>query len=98
MADTQQYWDGSAWTGQIAPTSPKEAAGADKVPCSYCSEPMTAGAARCPSCTGIYFWCKHDKANLPVHTKRKFVGFARGGTEDVHRCQECGRILSGPKW
>lgn len=48
-----------------------------------------------PHCGGHYFWCKHDKANMPVNTKSKWVGMARGGRQDSHRCMKCGRIIAG---
>lgn len=103
MVDTVRYWDGSAWTGQVspAPTAPtpvSTAADDEKVPCAYCGESMKWGMSKCPHCSGEYFFCKTEKKLMPVNTKMKFVGIARGGTKPSHKCRGCGRTLAGAKW
>lgn len=97
MVSTLRYWDGVAWTDHIAPMGAASTS-ADRTPCAYCGEPMKQGGTRCPHCSGEYFWCKHDNAYMPVNTKLKFVGIARGGSKPSHRCRGCGRIIGGAKW
>lgn len=65
--------------------------------CPYCFNQIAEQATRCQHCSGVLAWCKKCKGMMPVTTKRKWVGIARGGTQDQHRCRQCNKVLEGPR-
>lgn len=65
--------------------------------CPYCHEPIDDDARRCKHCAGELLPCPNCGGNVGVETKSKFVGLARGGTKDVKKCMNCGKVLYGPQ-
>jgi hypothetical protein len=96
LADLQQLLD--ATPAAPPSTVPPPLPPADAIPCPYCSESITMTATRCKHCGGELLPCPTCKRNVAVETKRKFVGIARGGTQDVKKCRNCGKQLAGPRW
>lgn len=66
--------------------------------CPYCFTEIVAAATRCPHCAGEMRWCKRCGEMVAVTSKRKFVGIARGVTQDQLRCAQCDKVLEGPRW
>lgn len=65
-------------------------------PCPYCGQPILSGSTRCGHCGGTLAACPRCKRTVAVTTQNKWVGIARGGTQIVEYCANCGTKLSGP--
>lgn len=66
--------------------------------CDYCHEQVPGDSRRCKHCGGELYPCKRCRRRVGVETRRKWVGFLRGGSQDVKRCLHCGSHLHGPRW
>jgi len=64
--------------------------------CPYCFEAVRKEATRCSHCSGEICFCPRCKKTVAVDIKRKWVGVFRGGTQDVKKCRDCEKQLTGP--
>lgn len=95
-----RYWDGAAWTEQVAPAGQRDELPPDpsKGACPYCQTPIAPNLSRCPQCSGIFKFCRKCNHMVAVTTNSKFVGMARGGTKTQVRCGTCQTVLEGPRF
>lgn len=100
LVNTRRYWDGQKWTDhRLEKTvASEEQPKASTRACPYCTQQMPVGGTRCPSCSGQLFFCQKDQEWVGAHTKQKWVGMARGGSQLQSRCMKCGRVVAGPRF
>tara|TARA_B100001105_G_C22192572_1_gene357605 strand:+ start:91 stop:672 length:582 start_codon:yes stop_codon:yes gene_type:complete len=83
---------GETQSDVVSPPSIKE----NQKACPYCGNPVFKDATKCNNCTGDLPFCPKCNETVAVNEKNKFVGVARGGTQKVWHCKNCGKKLHGP--